>query len=454
MSMAVKRLLSFLIPVFISVVIVMALIQSKSEPLRSDLLERAVAVRTMTVEPVDFWPRVSGYGLVEPGKTWQAIAETAGKIIARNEKLVPGSFISADEELIRIDPKKAEFALAKAEAAIDGIEMKLVELEVNKKNLEAFITIEKNNLDLTEKDLERGKMLLSKKAESQASVDQKHKVYYQQLAKVQTLKNSLAMIPVTENLIRAEMSAHEATKADALFEIKNSIIKAPFDCRIVEVKAEIDQYVQAGSVIVRADSVDVARIRAQIPLDKMRSLVSSWSDQSLPKHSENMPHVDKLTASVVFKGLDFESRWDAKVIGGDAQLDFQARTLGVIVEVDNPYKREQTGQNPPLMRNMFCEVVIMGPVIADSLVIPRSAFHNGHVYALGKENRLRRQNVSVILAQEDFLLVSGEISPGDRIVVSDLVPAIDGMLLNPALDPAVIENIRKVSGNTRQLDLN
>lgn len=450
MNPSIKRFLFFGVPVLVSLIIVIVLIKFKSEPLRSDASELAVAVRTMNVEPVNIWPKVSGYGLVEPGKTWQAIAQTGGKIIARNEKLFPGSFISAEEELIRIDPQKAELALAKALASIDSCKMKLVELEVTKKNLEASIAIEKKNLDLTEKNLERSKQLLAKKAEAQASVDQKYQVYYQQLAKVQVLRNSVATIPVTEKLVRAEMAVYKAAETDALFEIKNSIIQAPFDCRVVEVKVEIDQYVQAGSILIKADSVNTARIRAQIPLDKMRSLVSSWSGQFSASASEKIPHIDKLKACVIFKGLDFENRWDAKVIGGDSQLDFQARTLGVIVEVENPYERMHAQPSPPLMRNMFCEVVIMGPMLPDSLVIPRSALHNGHIYVLDDQSRLKRQNVSVILVQEDFLLVSGEIQAGDPVVVSDLIPAIDGMLLKPVLNPAVIDNIRKASANIYQ----
>ena len=86
---------------------------------------------------------------------------------------------------------------------------------------------------------------------------------------------------------------------------------------------------------------------------------------------------------------------------------------------------------------MFVEVVLSGPA-REAVVIPSSAEHGGAVYVAAEENRLERRAVEVSLVQPSFLAVAAGIEAGDRVVVSDLIPAIEGMLLDPVDDVAAL----------------
>jgi multidrug efflux pump subunit AcrA (membrane-fusion protein) len=131
---------------------------------------------------------------------------------------------------------------------------------------------------------------------------------------------------------------------------------------------------------------------------------------------------------------DFEASWEGRFARIDATIDPQTRTVGVIVAVDNPYEKIKPGIRPPLVRNMFCEVELKGRAIPNRLVIPRSALHEGYIYAVNPENRLSRKKVEIDFSQTNFYVVNSGVNPGERIVVSDLIPAIDGMLLEPIED--------------------
>jgi multidrug resistance efflux pump len=97
--------------------------------------------------------------------------------------------------------------------------------------------------------------------------------YNTQLTKVQNLKNTLNLIPATRKKLQADLARNQAQLAEAKLDLENTTIKAPFDCRITEVKVEKSQFVQKGQVLAVADGTDAAEIRAQVPSYKMNHLV-------------------------------------------------------------------------------------------------------------------------------------------------------------------------------------
>ena len=80
---------------------------------------------------------------------------------------------------------------------------------------------------------------------------------------------------------------------------------------------------------------------------------------------------------------------------------------------------------------MFCEVELRGAPHTGQLVVPRNAVYDGHVYVLDAENRLRRRPVGVRSIQGSAAWLEDGLEEGERVVVSDPTPAIEGMLIKP-----------------------
>ena len=129
------------------------------------------------------------------------------------------------------------------------------------------------------------------------------------------------------------------------------------------------------------------------------------------------------------------TEWEGSVVRFSDQLDPQTRTLGVIVEVDKPYSNIQPGVRPPLVKGFFVRVELLGRPRPDTIVIPRSALHGGHVYLMGSDKRLQKRRVSTDIDAASYYSVIEGLEAGETIVVSDLIPAIEGMLLDPVDDP-------------------
>lgn len=96
---------------------------------------------------------------------------------------------------------------------------------------------------------------------------------------------------------------------------------------------------------------------------------------------------------------------------------------------------------------MYCEVELRGRVHEGRVIIPRSALHDGHVYVLDDDKRLQRQRVEIDFAQANFVCLRSGLNRGDTLVVSDPTPAIEGMLVDPVEDAALLHAlVREASG--------
>ena len=63
------------------------------------------------------------------------------------------------------------------------------------------------------------------------------------------------------------------------------------------------------------------------------------------------------------------------------------------------------------------------------------------VYVADADDRLEFRPVRLGPAQSDFVVVDAGLAAGDRVVVTDLIPAIAGMLLAPTPDAALGERL-------------
>ena len=145
-----------------------------------------------------------------------------------------------------------------------------------------------------------------------------------------------------------------------------------------------------------------------------------------------------LSATVRLKTGTVTAEWPARVDRISPAVDPQTRTVGVVVSVDEPYRSAVPGRKPPLVKNMYVHVTLFGQPWPGSIVIPRVALHRmpdgPRVYVADAKDRLRILAVELLAEQGDLVVLESGLEPGHRVVVTDLIPASDGMLLAPNED--------------------
>ena len=447
--MALLKRLLIIPPLAIGGWLLYQAVSTREPPVRVEVAEPATLARTVTVRPRTFVPTVSGFGTVEPVRVWQAIPQVSGRVTEVNADFVRGSFVPKGTVLVRLATEDYELDIAEAEAAIDGDEADLEELTLNEETLRLSLQIQRDVLVLEEAELQRQKDLLERNVSSPKAVEEQQAALLQQRASVQNLENQLALIPAQRRALETAMERSRVSLDIARLNLSRTVLEAPFHARVADADIEIDQYAAAGASIGTLDGVDAAEVDVQIPPGQMRQfvltafrgLVATYAD--VPQIEE---HLARLRA-IVELGLDgVVISWPATVRRISDAVDPQTRSIGVIVEVADPYRQASPVTGPPLVKGMFVEVTLSGPPLADAILLPRSAIRDGSVSVVDTDDRLARKAVEIGYSIDDVVLITEGLSLGERVVVSDLAAVIPGMLLTAVDDETVEARLDRATG--------
>ncbi len=431
-----------ILPVLIGIAAFVFLKRNEQPPVQEQAREKARLVRVVPVPLVDVIPRASGYGSVRPAHTWEAVARVKGEIVEKHPQLEKGAILQAGTLLLRIDPTDYELAIAEAEATLAATRAQLQELENKISNTRASLKIEQAALALNRKELERKRKLAGQGGVSRSDLETQERALLAQQQSVQAQQNTLNLFPSQRALLEAQLTRDQAKLTSARRNLEHTRIRLPFTGRIAAVNVEQNQYVREGEVLVQADGLEVAEVEAQIPLQDMGYLIrSDRIIEALTRSPEALRDDLPLQARVLLHEGRLNARWEARFSRLSDTLDPKTRTVGVIVEVQDPYSGIQPGVRPPLLKGMFVEVQLDGRPLSDRLVVPRLSLHDGRLYLADRDNRLRIRSVETGLVQADFVVVESGLEAGERIVISDLIPAVEGMLLDPREDQNASERL-------------
>jgi len=413
-------------PIVIGIAIFLIMAGGKQSPEKAERGEPTRFVRIIEVATTNFTPVAEGYGSVQPAKVWAAVSQVSGRVINMHPRLRNGGIITAGSELIRIDPD--DYALKLTQAKNE-----LAELNVQGDNAAASLEIEKRNLALAEKEFARKNKLANQGTVSKSSADETERSMLSSRTLVQNLQNTLSLLPIQRKLLESKITQAERDLADTR-------ISAPFNMRVAGLAVEQQQFVSAGQTLFSGDSLERVEITARIAASSLKKLFIHQ-----PAFPTDINLLNNSLASITgFKptvkldiGGDQLAEWEAEFVRISDSVDAQTQTIGIVVAVDKPMEKIIPGVRPPLSKGMFVQVSIAGHPQADSVVIPRSVIHNNKIYLVDDESRLQSRRITKLYDQQQFSVIDGSLKVGDKIVVSDLAPAVDGMLLHTEVDQAL-----------------
>jgi RND family efflux transporter MFP subunit len=424
-----------LIPILAGIAIFAVMKQRGKEPEQAPLQEKPRHVRFIPIPSATVVPIATGHGTVRPSNTWEGVAQVRGKILEKHPQLRKGAILEAGSLLLRIDPVDYELAIAQTMADIAATRAQLKELETQRVNTGASLRIEEASLVLSEKELQRKRRLVGKGSVSRSDLESEERALLAQQQSVQNQKNVLNLVPSQKASLEAQLARQQAQLSSTRRDLAHTEVQLPFAGRIAEINVEKDQYVREGEVLAIADGMAMAEVEVQIPIERMSSLLHSGQVVDILDFAyRELQEQLGLKAVVRLKEGNLSAEWEARFARISDTLDPKTRTIGVIIEVDNPYNNVQPGVRPPLLKGLFVEVVLSGKPRPDSLIVPRSALHDGKIYIANRENRLEIRPVQVELVQPGYAVIGSGLEADERLVVSDLIPAIEGMLLKASED--------------------
>lgn len=447
--MKITKKLLFFIPVAAGVLLLFFMVNTKKGPSRPQLTEQPRPVSVVTTQPMTIIPRVTGYGYVQPTETWEALPEVSGKIVEIHPELEIGAFIAKGDLLVRIDPQSYDFAESRGLASVMSVDAQLKELAQLKINTQKLLDIERQKSKLTEQDLERKKKLHQQKVISASRLDEEKTNLLVQQTSIDNLINTLKLIPSQEAALQAQKQSDVSSLSERRLDLEKTVIKAPFNCRISAVNIELNQFAPAGTMLVKVVNISKVEIPVQLSPAELSKLLSQRIGElsSLTTTNLNMDAIRKLigiSATVRVPLFSKKAEWEGTFMRTSEAIDLETGAITVYVAVDQPYAKIIPSERPPLVPNLYTEVELSGSPRDNRYVIPFQAIHNGVVYLVDAESRLTKHPVTVEMVMGDLAVMRNDLPVNSKVVTTDLVPAITGMLLEPVVNEELSTTIRNL----------
>ncbi|WP_455216911.1 efflux RND transporter periplasmic adaptor subunit [Kaarinaea lacus] len=329
---------------------------------------------------------VFSQGTVRPRTSTNLSAEVTGRIIEASPRFANGAFFKQGDVLLRINPSDYELAITKAEALVASARQQLARAEAEyKQKLEEYKGIDPAKIT---------DYALRKPQYEEARANLKSATADLDLAKVQ---------------------------------LERSVIRAPFDGRVVEKKADIGQYVTPGMLLAQVYATDVAEVRLPLSQSQINLLDLPSTTGMIQESQQGIPVKAILTGNAA----GHMQSWDSHIVRKEAVIDERNRLQYVVAQVEDPYGLNPgAGEKPELTTGLFVEARIEGRLMEKVFVLPRQSIHNNNtVWVLDQDKRLRIKTVELLHRGEERVFVSKGLDNGDTIIVSPLDAVIDGMQL-------------------------
>ncbi len=431
-----RRIALAAIPLILAVLIVIILVRTRSGPVKKADIEISRSLRVIEAPLVVLIPKALGYGLAEPKRIWQAMAEVKGAVVETHPQLEAGAMFEEGAVLLKIDSIDYDLAVVRLKSNIAETRARLRELDAEEKSLKASLEIEKRSLGFAQKSLDRLHTLQKKDVVASDTVDREERNILKQEQAIQQVENTVTQIPSRREALEATLGIQKANLDQAELDLKRTVIRAPFNCRLGEVRIGKGQYLNAGQMLFEAHGTDAIEIEAKFRPEQLRDLLPAKLRVQIKQKltMDKLREVFDLQVTVRLRSGDWEASWEARFDRIREAVDPRTRVINVVATIDQPYEKAIPGVRTALIRGMYCEMELRATPRPNTVVLPRSAVRDQEVCLVDEQGRLRKREIKIAFAQDDIVVVESGLVGGETVIVSDPTPAIEGMLVKSVLD--------------------
>jgi RND family efflux transporter MFP subunit len=375
---------TFIIPLIIVVVFIFgAAGLMATAPVLEPTAKKPVptTVRIVEVEPKAVRLMVNSQGSVMPSTESQLIPEVSGRVVWMSPNLVAGGYFTEGQVLVRVDDVDYRNSLERAQATLERAEAEEQHARYEYQRLES----------LAERNLtSRSQLENSLRAQSVAG----------------------------DNLLDARANYEQAQES-----LDRTQISAPFTGLVRSEAVDIGQFISRGSAIATLYASGQVEVRLPIAdrqlafLDLPPTLRGELPEGLRPK----------VTLTTEYAGQQLV--WQGEIVRTEAEIDVSSRMVQLVARVPNI-----DGQTP-LTVGLFVNAKIEGLLAEDIVTLPRSALrNNGQVLVVDSDNKLQFRTIKQLRLYQDNVLVKSGLSRGERVCLSPLQTAIEGMTVSPVVE--------------------
>ncbi len=331
--------------------------------------------------PKDFQIQISSNGTTTPLTQTVLTAEVGGEVIYRSKKFSEGSSVIEGEILAKIDDtdlqlqyKNALLQLANAEVQHS---LQLAEAEVAKEAWEKIGDGVASDLTLKKPQLKQAEALLEVAK-----------------AQVSSAKNKL----------------------------NKTEIVAPYAGRIQSVNIDLGTTIIPGQPVGALYTSSEIEVTLAVKDNDLQFLSIPMDGRKLDPSEQALVEIRSF-----YKGKN--QTWIGRLERVDGIIDPVTRMINLIAVFKNDFIETD---KPNLPIGLFVEALIDGINLKNIFSIPVNAIsENNEVYIVNNDNELESRQLSILKKYSDFVIVKDGLKAGERIVISKLSTASNGIKVNP-----------------------
>jgi len=336
-------------------------------------------VQVEIVRPSEYQIVVRAMGTVIPDREVMLKSRVSGEVVEIHPEFTEGGFLRKNIKVLQIDPLDYELALERQKSAVADADYAL--------------------------KLELGHQTVAKREWELLNGDQP----------AQYMEKDLALRKPHLDKARAELAAAQAELKTAMLNLDRTQIMAPFNAMVRSKSVDLGSQVTPQESLAELVGTDAYRIQASIPMDHL-----GWIQ--IPGHADGSGS----KARIIY-GRDHECSGTVTRLLGD--LSTEGRMARILVEIKDPLGLNAHDQDRvPLLIGEYVRVEIKGRKLDGVFQIPRTALKdNSSIWIAGENQTLEIRKVHPIWRDADIVLLQDGINPNERLIISDLPAAVEGM---------------------------
>ena len=340
-----RRLEGVLQLVFVVAIVGAALTLSSSlRPEKSGARPRAaensLPVTVVAPSAAEFRPTLELSGIVEAQTRTNIVPEVTGRVVEVSPQFRPGGRVARGEVLFRIDPADYELSVRRTLADVEAARSELLLLE----------------------------------AESRAE----RQIWSQQFPD-RPIPDLRARVPQIA-AARARVQSAEAARQVAELALERTVVRAPFEARVLETDLDIGQIVNSTLSVGTVFSVDSIEVTVPVSGDDLRAIGDPYG------------------RTVSVRSGELETT--AKIVRSSAAVDERTRLATLFVRPDAESSRRLTVGE-------FVTVTVSGDDAPDAVSIPTAALTSRDQVWVVEGGALAERRVEVLGNRDGKTFVSG-----------------------------------------------
>lgn len=380
--------------------------------------ERVFKVRAGTLKAQTVIPEITTFGRIKSWRRAPLSSPVAGDVIWIADEFRDGARIDAAQTLLRIDPLRAELALADAGNALREAEARQAEAREALSFSAAELAAAETMLELRNRQLGRQQELSRSGSTSQTALDN---VRMELVTAEQALAaRRLSLVRAENELVYSQLAIETARIARdrARRDVEDTTVKAPFGGVLGQVDAALGREVNAGAAL--AELIDLSALEVEFDL----------TAAELSRLLDDQGRLLRQPVSVSQQSGGLELKAQGQLLRSGAEVAQSGSGRVAFAGLDEP-------RATPFRPGDFVTVKIEEPALVNVAVVPAAALDDqGRLLTINADNRLEDLETQIVGQLGDQVILRG--APTGVLFVQARLPQLSaGVKVELAQDPAV-----------------